>query len=126
MPRWIVGLALLLTLEACGGGAPAARATPEPPAFDVAAVAAAFKGDCKDPDPIDPLLCQQVKLDSLSGEGTILRVPTTLNSAATARAEAICDEFAVAHFDTNSVDLGYQTIGILDRDGGNAAACSTR
>lgn len=60
----------------------------------------------------------------MTADGTILLVPTTLNAAARGRAEAICKLFALVRFDTEGVALGYEVVGILDRDGGNAAACT--
>lgn len=46
------------------------------------------------------------------------------SAAARDRAEAICNQFVFAHFDIDGTDLGYEIIGILDKDGGNAAACT--
>jgi hypothetical protein len=51
-------------------------------------------------------------------------VPTLLNAEADERARAICDLFTQFHFDGEANDVGYTTVGILDRDGGNAAACT--
>lgn len=132
-------MAVAAALGACGGdtagGGEAnggdASPTPQLAAFDVSNVAKNFSDECKDPDArvlLDEFFCEQVKLDQLSGEGAILRVPTTLASSGMGpRAEAICALFAVQHFDGATADpLGYDTIGILDRDGGNAAACAVR
>jgi hypothetical protein len=61
----------------------------------------------------------------MTADGTILKVPTGLNATATDRAQAICEFIATVHFDSaTGDDLGYQTVGILDKNGGHAAACS--
>jgi hypothetical protein len=120
-------VAVALTLPACTSeplGHDGPSPTPEPPAFDVAAVKANFRAECRSPIVVDDAFCEQVKIGQMSAEGDILNVPTRLNAAADERAAAICDQFAVAHFDGEGNDLGYRFIGILDQDGGNAAACS--
>lgn len=115
--------ALIVALLLVGCGAERAE-TPEPLAFDVAAVRATFAAECPEPLVVDEFFCEQVQIDRISGEGSILLVPTLLNAEATDRAAAICEQFARFHFDADANDLGYTTVGILDRDGGNAAACS--
>jgi hypothetical protein len=62
----------------------------------------------------------------MSAEGNTLYVPTTLDASARDRAEVICDQIAIAHFDAEGVDLGFEFVGVLDEDGGNAAACGSR
>ena len=94
------------------------------PSFDLAAVQASFTEECESPIVVDELFCEQVEIAGMQAEGSILTVPTTLNAEATDRAQAICEQLAAAHFDGDGADLGYSTIGILDRDGGNAAACT--
>jgi hypothetical protein len=90
-------------------------------------VKANLQDECKDPIIVDTDFCQQVKIDAMTGDGTILNVPTTLNAAADERARAIWEMLAQAHFDgATGNDRGYETIGILDKDGGHAAACSVR
>lgn len=119
----------LLGLFGCSAGTPAPtlEPAPEPPAFDLATVKTNFADECKDPIVFDDVFCQQVEIGQMTGEGDILTVPTTLNAAATERAAAICDQIARAHYDSETgKDLGYEIIGILDKDGGNAAACYTR
>ena len=120
-------LAMLLTvllLVACGEVA--STPTPEPvaaAAFDLALVMSNLTDECVDPIAVDDQFCEQVDIDGMTADGTTLIVPTTLNAGATDRASAICDQFL--HFDGETGDpLGYDTIGVLDRDGGNAAACS--
>jgi hypothetical protein len=109
---------------AASGCAASPNPTIEPPAFDLAAVKRSFTDECKSPTIVDGLFCQQVQVAGMSGVGTILRVPTTLDPAATDRADTICDELAEAHLGRDGKDLGYQSIGILDKDGGNASACT--
>jgi hypothetical protein len=117
-------LLIAAVLVGCGTTEPAGDDAPEPPTFDVAAVRASFAAECPQPLVVDALFCEQVEIDKLSADGDILIVPTLLAAAATNRARAICEQFATFHFDAEANDLGYTTIGILDRDGGNAAACS--
>lgn len=107
-------LAMALLVAACGGSA---SPTPTPTAtrtFDLAAVKAAFTEECAS----DDLFCTQVDIDGLTANGTILNVPTTLAAEARDRATAICEQVALMD------DLGFETVGVLNRDGGNAAACS--
>jgi hypothetical protein len=73
---------------------------------------------------VDELFCQQVKIDGMTADGTILNVPTRLNPAARDPAQVICQFIATLHFDSaTGDDLGYQTVGILDMNGRHAAAC---
>lgn len=134
-------LSRLLLLGAAGavvascGGSPGdagrGTGTPQPAAFDVAAVAMNFRDECKGPDAailLDATFCQEVRLDSLSGEGTILRVPTINHGAGSvARAAVICRLFARHRFDSaRARPLGYESIDILDRDGGTSFSCSVQ
>jgi hypothetical protein len=123
--------ATLMTLAACGGSAadPADDPADEPdaPAFDVGAVQANFTAECETPIVVDELFCEQVEIDGMTADGPILIVPTTLAAldGMRERAQVICETIARVHFDGETgEDLGYETVGILDRDGGNAAACS--
>jgi hypothetical protein len=120
--RALTLLGLSVIVAACS--AEAGASAPAGPAFDVAAVQANLRAECEDPIVLDELLCTQVDIDGLSADEDILYVPTTLNADADQRAGAICDQLALAHFDGDGNDLGYKFVGILDRDGGNAAACS--
>jgi hypothetical protein len=125
----VAGIVVALAIAGCGsdGGAPADPAvepTVEPPAFDLAAVKANFTDECKDPFVVDETFCEQVEISGMTADGEILNVPTTLAAEADDRGYAICDALAIAHFDLDGNDLGYSTIGILDRDGGNLAACN--
>jgi hypothetical protein len=119
-------LVVALLLAGCSSAAQATSTeTPTPPGFDLETVKENFQDECKDPTVVDANFCEQVKIAAMTAEGSILNVPTTLNAAAADRARVICDMFATAHFDgVTGDDLGYETIGILDKDGGHAAACS--
>lgn len=118
-------LSTIIAALLLAGCSSAPAATPKPtPAFDIAAVRTNFIDECKDPAVVDALFCEQVTIAAMSVDGEILNVPTTLNASATDRAKVICSALAHAHFDANAKDLGYKYIGILDKDGGHAAACS--
>ena len=121
--RALLALAVMALLAGCGGSAADATETPEPPAFDLAAVQASFTAECQSPIVVDELFCEQVQIEQMRAEGNILNVPTTLNPAADDRGRAICEQLQVAHFDGEGNDLGYEFIGIEDRNGGNLAAC---
>lgn len=110
-----------MMLAACGGSGASA---PPTPAFDVGAVRANFTDECADPAVVDDLFCEQVVLSGMTAEGDILNVPTTLDPTANERADAICNQLAFAHFDAEGRDLGYRIIGVLDKDGGHASACT--
>lgn len=118
---------LFLGLVGCGSRDPSASPTrslvAEPLAFDVAAVRLNFTAECKNPIVVDDLFCEQVRISDMFAEGTILNVPTNLNAAAKDRAGAICEQVATAHHDGNGKDLGYVTIGVLDKDGAFMASC---
>lgn len=120
----LVACGLLLICAACS--APIATdAGPAAAAFNLDLVKTNYRVECVDPMVVDQLFCQQVKIDAMTGDGTILNVPTGLNAAAGDRAQVICEAVARAHFDgATGDDLGYQTVGILDMNGGYAAACS--
>lgn len=117
----------LLVIALLVVGCSAVGPTPEPiqtPAYDLARVKATWTAECVDPVYVDADFCAQVQLNAMTGDGTILRVPTTLDAGETDRAKTICNLFTFASFDANGVALGYQIVGILDKDGGNAAACT--
>jgi hypothetical protein len=122
-------VALAMAAGGCGTSvAPTQVPIPtiEAPSFDVTAVRANFVEECRHPIIVDELFCEQVRISEMSGEGSILDVPTTLAPAEgfDDRANAICAMLATGHFDGEGRDLGYHIIGVLDKDGGNAAACS--
>jgi hypothetical protein len=122
--RVALATSCLIAVVGCSPSAPAvATPTTEPPAFDLAAVQRKFTDECNDPIVVDGLFCEQVHISGMSAEGTILKVPTTLNAAAKDRAGAICVQIAAAHRDGNGKDLGYETVGVLDRDGAFMASC---
>ena len=104
--------------------APTAAPTPVAAAFDLAAVKASFIDKCRDPDVIDTLVCEQVKIADMTADGTILNVPTTLSPNARERAQSICRTFAFAHFDSDGKPLGYEVVEILATNGGTSGACS--
>ena len=121
--KWCLALVAALLLAGCGGGARPTASPRSTPAFNLSAVKANFHGECVDPVVVDDLFCEQVKIDGMTADGDILNVATGLNAAAKDRAEAICNQVALAHFDGQGADLGYEIIGVLEKDGGNAAAC---
>ena len=83
-----------------------------------------FTTECQDPIVVDELFCQQVKIDLMTGHGTVLTVPTGLNTLARDQARAICDMIALAHFDGDTGnDLGYTTIRVLDLNNDLVATC---
>lgn len=123
----IRALVVVALLAGCGGSATTDPPdTPEPAAFGIAAVKASFTEECEDPIVLDELFCQQVDIDGMTAEGSTLIVPTLISAldGMRDRAQVICQQFAQVHFDGEGVDLGYEFIGVRNRDGGNAAACS--
>jgi len=79
MRRLMVALVAVLALAACGGGSTPPPPTPEPAAFDLSAVEAKFRADCKDNAEVGSWFCDSVNLARMTGEGTILTVPTTID-----------------------------------------------
>jgi hypothetical protein len=129
----MAGTLMVLLMAACAApGGQDVRATPavDAPgaqAFDLDLVKSNFADECADPIVVDELFCQQVDIDGMTvQDGTTLIVPTLISgSGMEPRASVICEVFARVHFDGETgEDLGYQTIGILDREGGNAAECA--
>ena len=100
----------------------------EDPAFDLALVKSNFSDECVDPVIVDDLFCTQVDIGAMTANGPFLTVPTALSaSGMDDRAAVICDQIAIAHFDGATGDpLGFETIVILDRNGGTAAECRIR
>lgn len=128
-PRASGGAASLVLIAVLAVGCSSAAATPKAAptkaaGFDISAVRASFNEECRDPAVVDANFCQQVMIDRMSADGTILNVPTGLNPASLDRASAICDMLKVAHFDGSGKDLGYDTIGVMDRDGRYLISCS--
>lgn len=118
-------LLVVALLAGCGGTATTERGdAPEAASFNLANVKANFAEECESPIVVDELFCDQVEIEGMSSDGDTLMVPTTLNASAVDRARAICHQLVTIHFDGDGVDLGYEFVGVLDRDGGNAAACS--
>ena len=125
---WLGAVALLVA--ACSSTATTtsitetAAPTPVAAAFDLNAVKASFIDKCRDPDVIDALVAEQVKIADMTADGTILNVPTTLSPNARERAQSICRAFAFAHFDSDGKPLGYEVVEILATNGGTSGACS--
>jgi hypothetical protein len=117
----LLTLTLCFALVACGGnGTPA-------PDFDITLTKANFADECANPIVLDETFCLQVDVDDMSATGTTLVVPTGLNPAAAARAQAICSDVARVHFDAATGEaLGYERIEVLDMEGDVAATCSIR
>ena len=114
-----------LLLAACSTPAAPTLEPVSPPSFDLAHVKATWTEDCATShDMTDEAFCADVRLAGMTGDGTILYVPTSLAADARDRATEICHLFAFAHFDAAAKDFGYVDIGILDATGGNLAACS--
>jgi hypothetical protein len=67
--------------------------------------------------------CKSIDFDSMSGDGTILRVPTTFDAGDTTHAYQACFFISRGHRTADGTPLGYETVGILDADGANASAC---
>ena len=110
-----------LVLAACSS-----QAVPEPSAatFDLRAVEANLAAECESPNVVDELFCDQVVINEITGIGESLVVRTSLSPSDTQRARAICQQLAQIHVDGEGNSLGYNVIGIRDRDGGRVAACS--
>lgn len=126
MKVWI--MAAVLLLSACGTTATTATTPPkaEEPAFDLALVKANFTAECTHPPFGVDLFCEHIDIDRMTADGSILNVPTNLNAAGSDRAAEVCGFFATVHYDgATGDDLGYETIGILDRNGGKLATCGT-
>jgi hypothetical protein len=96
----------------------------EPAAFDLAAVKDNFSDQCLNPMAFDMAFCDQVVVSGMTADGTMLLVPTNLGSADRGRATVLCRQVAFAHNDLQGLDLGYEFVGMLDRNGGNLAGCS--
>ena len=97
--------------------------TPEPPSFDLSAVQATYTAGCGPPRTAVGLVCQQLRIHRMSAEGDTLTVRTRLSAEDRDRAAAICDQLAIAHFDREGRDLGYQFIEILTRASRTVATC---
>lgn len=128
MRTLIITLALVLTAcsSAPAAATPAPVTTAEPPWFDAAAVQASFVEECKDAGGADELLCLQVQVAGMSAEGDLLRVPTTLNAGAQGQGLALCEQLAWSHLLGRGMEghLGFRHIGVMDKNGGDLAACS--
>jgi hypothetical protein len=74
--------------------------------------------------PAGNFYCGRVEFDSMTADGTILTVPTQFAAGDANNADTACYLIAKGHRDPFGKDLGYETVGVLDVDGGNAAACA--
>lgn len=124
-------LLLVAALALAGCSSPAAAPdelhTPEPAAFDLALVKSHFTDLCTNPTFDVDDACRRMKIDGMAADGSILNVPTVLNSAGNDPAGEICEFLATVHYGgAAGDDLGYDTINILDKNGGNLAACAAR
>ena len=128
----MIRLSVILAVVMTACSSPAAipgedRETPQAAAFDVSAVRSNFESECEDPMIFDELLCEQIDIERMAVEdGTILIVRTTLSGTGMEdRAQVICEAVAGMHFDGDTgADLGFTTVGVRDREGENAAACT--
>ena len=115
---------LVVGCSSAASVSPAPAATPESPTFHLANVKASFTNACVNATVADKLFCDQIHIGGMSSDGVTLNVPTTLNAAARERAAVICDLVARAHLNGVGRELGFKFVGVLDRDGGQAATCS--
>ena len=101
--------------------------SPEPAAFDLALVKAHFTDECTTPTFDVEYACQQMDIDGMSADGSILNIPTALDPSAgrDGRADEVCHFPATVHYDRTGDDLGYDTIAILGAHGTNLATCAT-
>ena len=100
--------------------------TPEPPSFDLSAVQATYAAGCGPQRTAVGLVCQQLRIHRMSAEGDTLTVRTRLSAEDGDRAAAICDQLAIAHFDSAGSNLGYEFIEILTRGARTVATCEAR
>ena len=124
MKRAALLSAATLVLAACS--APVTEPESEPAAFDLTLVKSNFTEECAQPIVVDNLFCEQVHIDSMTADGSILIVPTTISGVSMQeRASVICEVVSRVHFDgATGDDLGFETVRVLDRLGGEAAACT--
>ena len=134
--RRLFPVILAIGLTACGsssgqsetGVTPLAEVTPETPAFDLALVKSHFTDQCIRP-PFDvEYACDNMQIEGMTADGSILNVPTQLDPSAgrDGRADVVCHFLATVHYGApNGEDLGYDTIGVLDVDGSNLTTCKT-
>jgi hypothetical protein len=137
----LIAIAFGLILSACAGEVvstifedvgeevpePAAD-TPEAAAFDLALVKSNYIEECADPIVLDELFCKQIQIKRMTADGTTLIVPTTINATGMkARADIICEQIALVHFDGATGELlGFEEISVLDRNGDENAYCVIR
>ena len=128
--RRVLPVVLAIGLTACGssGGQSETEVTPEAPAFDLALVKSHFTDQCIRP-PFDvEYACDNMEIEGMTADGSILNVPTQLDPSAgrDGRADVICHFLATVHYSAaKGEDLGYDTIGVLDVDGSNLTSCRT-
>ena len=122
--RVLVVALLVVGCSSTPSVSPPPAATPEAPAFHLSNVKASFTNACVNSTVADSLFCEEVHIGGMSSDGVTLKVPTTLDAGARDRAAVICDLVARAHLNGVGRELGFKFVGVLDRDGGQAASCS--
>jgi hypothetical protein len=90
--------------------------TPPGPAFDIAAVKAAFRAECEAPTVLEDETCDLIDIDAMRAAGDNLFVPLTFPKMNAVRAQGICEEIAAAQDDLDGEPLGYR---IVVTEGGN-------
>ncbi|MFN8629045.1 MAG: hypothetical protein U0838_01610 [Chloroflexota bacterium] len=118
--RHALPILALASLAACSGAS--APPSAQGAAFDVAAAGSALRADCASGAgewPSGSFYCGEILFDSMTGEGTILQVPTRLKAGDTKNAQTVC--YLIAG---DGSRLGFETVGVKFADGSNAAACS--
>ena len=121
-------LVAVLALVGCSSPAlePDAGDSPDPPTFDLALVKSHFTGECTTPTFDVEYACQQMDIDGMTADGSILNVPTGLDPSARGdRADIVCRFIATVHYDRTGDNLGYDNVRILGAHGGNLATCTT-
>lgn len=95
--------------------------------FDLELVQMAIVAECEvEPVLFDEQTCAQVNGEQVSADGMTLRVPTSIDAGDVERAEVICDQIAEMRFTGESnEDVGFDTVEILDSDGGVGAECAS-
>ena len=117
--RFIAAAVLLPAVAGCSGPPGSTFNASNGPSFDLSAVKTALKHDCLSGAgewPDGNFLCDKIGFDSMSGDDTILRVPTTLAAGDSNNADTVCFHIAKGHRDPTGQPLGYLTIGVLDAE----------
>lgn len=124
--RTVLLLVVVMVLAGCSSPAAPDDESPAPAEFDLALVRSHFTDECTHPTFEVDEACQQMDIDGMTADGSILNIPTGLNPSNGDRAEGYCLFPASVHYGgPNGEDLGYRTIRILDYNGGILAECHT-